>query len=412
MGPTGKTLGSIALLLASMGVGAAALSAQDLSPYTSFTVFDKTFQFHGFVSEGYADTNDNNYLTMQTSKGGTFEMTDAGVNLSTQLTDHLRVGAQVYARDIGELGKWHPTLDWGFVDYKFTDWFGVRAGKVKTVLGLYNDTQDLETLQTWALLPQSTYPLDLRASNIAHTGGDFYGTISLRRAGSLSYTAYAGLRSFDPWGGYYYFSLANGFNIENISGHTEGWDLRWNTPISGLTIGSSWVNSTINRGGQWFNGPFSGYYYDITDNPERTIAGYLDFVHDKWHFSAEFRNFNNIDEIGSSLFGSAPFPFNDGDQQSYESAAYRISKYVEIGTYYSHFHVDTPNAGDPNSSHINDNTITARFDLTSHWDLKVEEHFIRGYGGAYAAEGFYTTQNPNGFKPNTNLLLVRTGWNF
>jgi hypothetical protein len=228
----------------------------------------------------------------------------------------------------------------------------------------------------------------------------------------LTYTAYAGARSFDPWGGYYYLSFANGFNIENVSGHTEGWDLRWNTPVSGLTIGSSWLNSTINRGGQWFNGPFKGNFYDITDNPERIEAGYLEFVHDKWHFAAEFRNFTNIDEITAKLFGPTAFPFNGGDQESYESAAYRISKFVEIGTYYSHYHVDTPNAGDPNSSHINDNAATIRIDLTNHWDLKVEEHFMRGYAGTYAAHGFYPSQNPTGYKPNTDLLVVRTGWNF
>ena len=398
-------------LLASMLVGAAALCAQDISQYTNFTLFDKTFQFHGFVSEGYAYSNDNNYLTMQTSKG-TFAMTDAGVNVSTQLTDRLRIGAQVYDRDIGQLGKWHPSLDWGYVDYKFADWFGVRGGKVKTVLGLYNDTQDMEALHTWAILPQSAYPLDLRATNIAHTGGDVYGNISLHKAGSLAYTGYAGLRSFDPWGGYYYFSVASGFNIEHVSGHTEGFDVRWNTPISGLLVGTSWVNSTIDRGGQWINGPFSGYSYDITVNPERTIAGYLEFIRNKWHFAGEFRNYNDLDEISASLLGSKPFPYQAGDQESFASAAYRVSKYIELGTYYSHYHVDSPTAGDPNSSHINDNTATVRFDLMSHWDLKIEEHFIRGYGTTYSAHGFYSTQNPEGFKPNTDLLVVRTGWSF
>ena len=58
-------------------------------------------------------------------------------------------------------------------------------GIVKTVLGLYNDTQDMEFLHTWAILPQSMYPLDLRSSTIAHVGADFYGDISLRRLGSF-----------------------------------------------------------------------------------------------------------------------------------------------------------------------------------------------------------------------------------
>jgi hypothetical protein len=390
--------------------GAATLGAQDISNYTNFTVDGKTIQVHGFVSEGFADSTNNNYLTMDTTQGSSF--TDGGVNVSTQLTDRFRVGAQIYDRDIGQLGKWHPQLDWAYGDYKVKDWFGVRAGKVKTVLGLYNDTQDLESLYTWAILPQSTYPLDLRATNIAHTGGDVYGNISLRKAGSLAYTGYAGLRSFDPWGGYYYFSIAGGFNIEHISGHTEGFDVRWNTPISGLLVGTSLVNSTINRGGQWINGYFNGMSYDITDNPERTLAAYLEFVRGSWHFAGEFRNLNNIDEISSPIFGKTAFPFNSGDQQSFVSAAYRVSKRVELGSYYSHYHVDSPTAGDPNSRHINDTTATVRFDLMSHWDLKIEEHLIRGYGNSYSAEGFYTTENPQGFKPKTDMLVVRTGWSF
>src|SRR5271157_137917 len=155
------------LALIAMAGGAATLGAQDISNYTTFTVLGKTVQVHGFVSEGFAYSNDNNYLTMDTSKGSSF--TDGGVNISTQLTDKFRVGAQIYDRNIGQLGKWHPQLDWAYGDYKFKDWFGVRAGKVKTVLGLYNDTQDMESLHTWAILPQSTYPLDVRATNIAHT---------------------------------------------------------------------------------------------------------------------------------------------------------------------------------------------------------------------------------------------------
>ena len=53
-----------------------------------------TFQVHSFASQGFAYSNDNNYLTMDTSKGS-FAMTDGGVNISTQVTDKFRVGAQV-----------------------------------------------------------------------------------------------------------------------------------------------------------------------------------------------------------------------------------------------------------------------------------------------------------------------------
>src|SRR5580693_9416892 len=138
-----------------------------------FNVDGRDIQFHSFLQQGFAYSNQNNYLTMNTSNG-TFAMTDGGINVSTSLTDKFHVGAQVYFRNIGALGDYHPQLDWAYGAYRFKDWFGIRAGKVKTALGLYNDTQDMEFLQTFALLPQSVYPLDLRSNTIAHTGGDIF----------------------------------------------------------------------------------------------------------------------------------------------------------------------------------------------------------------------------------------------
>jgi hypothetical protein len=182
---------------------ATALSAGLLRAQFDFKLADRDVQVHSFVSQGFGYSNDNNYLTMKTSQGS-FAMTDVAVNVSMPITDKFRVGAQVYTNNLGNLGNWHPSLDWVLADYKFRDWFGIRGGKVKTVLGLYNDTQDMEFLHTFALLPQSMYPADMRSSTIAHTGGDLYGEIPLKRLGSLSYTAYAGQRQDSLYGGYPY----------------------------------------------------------------------------------------------------------------------------------------------------------------------------------------------------------------
>jgi hypothetical protein len=166
-----------------------------------FKVWDRAVQVHGFFSQGFVKTDENNWLTMNTRQGsGT--MTEMGLNISSQLTDRFRVGAQVYDRNLGHLGQWHPSLDWAVADYRFTNWFGVRAGKVKTTLGLYNDSQDLDFLHVFAVLPQSVYSTDLRDTTIAHAGGDIYGTIPLRhRLGDLSYTVYAGHRSDSIYSG-------------------------------------------------------------------------------------------------------------------------------------------------------------------------------------------------------------------
>ncbi|MFZ0958400.1 MAG: hypothetical protein WAN60_18810, partial [Candidatus Sulfotelmatobacter sp.] len=98
-----------------------------------FKILSHTVQVHGFVSQGFIYTNDNNWLTMNTSQGSA-AFTDFGLNMSSHLTDKLLVGAQVYDRNLGQLGQYHPSLDWAVADYRFKTWFGVRGGKVKTTL--------------------------------------------------------------------------------------------------------------------------------------------------------------------------------------------------------------------------------------------------------------------------------------
>jgi hypothetical protein len=86
-----------------------------------FKLFDRTVQVHGFVSQGFVYTNDNNWLTMNTSDGSA-AFTDFGVNVSSQLTDKLRVGAQGVDRNLGQLGQYHPSLDWASADYRLKSW--------------------------------------------------------------------------------------------------------------------------------------------------------------------------------------------------------------------------------------------------------------------------------------------------
>jgi hypothetical protein len=64
------------------------------------------------------------------------------------------------------------------------------------------------------------------------------------------------------------------------------------------------------------------------------------------------------------------------------------------------------------ANHIYDKVITARVDLKKFWNVKVEGHFMNGYGFSTFPDGFYPEVNPQGFKPNTNALVVKSGINF
>jgi hypothetical protein len=50
--------------------------------------------------------------------------------------------------------------------------------------------------------------------------------------------------------------------------------------------------------------------------------------------------------------------------------------------------------------------------LNRFWNVKVEGHFMDGYGSSTYPDGFYPQVNPQGFKPNTDALVVKTGVSF
>ena len=108
-------------------------------------------------------------------------------------------------------------------------------------------------------------------------------------------------------------------------------------------------------------------------------------------------------------------PVSDDTRSWYASAAYRVHKRLELGTYYSHFVDVRPYTGlrstDP-GSYLKDKVVSARVDITTHIYFKIEGHFMSGYAEYALVRGFYAPQNPNGFSPTTNMLAVRTGFDF
>jgi hypothetical protein len=391
------------------------VSAQEIK------VGSRSVQFHGFVSQGFVYTDQNNWLTMDTSNGsGAF--TEMGLNVTSQLTDKFRIGAQVYDRNVGRLGQWHPTLDWAVADYRFKNWFGIRAGKVKTTLGLFNDSQDLDFLHVFALLPQGIYPTDLRDTTIAHSGGDIYGNLSPgRRLGSLSYTVYAGQRNDSVYSGYPYLLTAWGISFRSLGGLQYGGDLRWKTPVNGLVVGASRMNQEITGKGLFMNllNPTAGLVpYETSTRAYWTNQFYGEYAWRRLRMDAEYRRyFNKVPYLpGSDISTDA--------RAWYVAGTFRVQKRLELGAYYSHYTITNLAGGlaalvsPPQTdtslplNHIYDKVVAARFDVNRYVYVKVEGHFIDGYGiGAYP-DGFYPQQNPLGFKPNTNALVLKTGFHF
>jgi hypothetical protein len=381
----------------------------------NFNLDGRKVQIHSFGSQAFSYSNDNSYLTMNTSKGS-FNFDDLGVNVSTQITDNFRIGAQGYTRRLGELNKGQVTLDWAVADYRFRPWFGARGGKVKTVMGLYNDLQDVDSLSTWALLPQSMYPIDLRGSTIAHYGGDLYGRVRLGKYGKADYTAYGGILPSDPHQGYMY-ALRTVFHFNTpYVGPIAGGDLKWNTPLKGFLAGTSYMMQHPKGSGiqpPSMLAPTGGTF--TQDTKKRQISQfYVQYLVKGLHVDGEYhRDFRDESIISPTMLADIQW----NARSWYISGAYRFNHLVEVGSYYSHFTPDQNVDTSLPANHIYDKVVTARFDLKSFWTVKVEGHFIDGYGQIDSARGFYdgfasTPGGATGFKPQTNMLMVRTGFSF
>jgi len=372
-----------------------------------FKIDGRNVQVHSFGSQGFMYSNQNNYMAMPTSKGS-FAMTDGGANVSTSITDKFRVGAQLYIRNVGEFGNWHPELDWAFGDYKFKSWFGVRGGKVKTVFGLLNDVQDMDSLHTFALLPQGIYPTDWRSTTIAHTGGDVYGDIAVKHLGTFSYTGFVGAMPQDLRSGYDYASKAGGTVFTYRGGRNAGGDLRLTMPI-GVVIGASYMDMDVSAKGSYKSGNATNPYNQSTNANEWTQY-YAQYTLKGLKLDGEYRR--NMRDT-NLLFPTSTSKSIIDSRSWYVSGTYRISKRLELGAYRSVYLYDTRKDTSTPTTHEYDSTVSLRIDPVNHVYVKIEGHHIDGaVNSVPAARGFYSLSNPTGIKPTTNLFVVRTGFSF
>ena len=152
---------------------------------------------HGFASQGFILTTGNDFLAPNTTNGS-FQFSEAGLNVTTEIGDNLRIGIQAFAQNISQNSNFAFRADWFYVDYRFRDWFGIRAGRLKIPFGLDNEISDIDAARAPILLPQSVYPLQGREFLFSQTGGEVYGFVRTPAAGALEYRLMAARSSSIP----------------------------------------------------------------------------------------------------------------------------------------------------------------------------------------------------------------------
>jgi len=383
-------------------LSASAMFAQDLS----------NIQIHGFATQGFLYSSSNNYLSTNSSSGS-LAWTDGVVSVSDPVSDKLRVGIQMRMYQLGEFGGSGLQVDWASGDYRVNDKVRFSAGKVKTIVGLFNDTQDVDAVQLWALLPQGVYPIENKSFNLAHYGVDFYGDMPLGElGGTVSYRGYAGYRTLDLDSGYVKdidsslpgieqsFGLPNALITATPGGKVFGGDVRWQTPLRGLLIGSSATAEDV-----------QGLAGSVSFRAVRNIATqqYAKFERGKFLAAFELRRMPvGFLFTANTSGGPVNLPSPDDWRSWYGMTSYRVTEKFQMGTYYSHL-VDAGGGQDTSvSNHYSkDWTIAGRYDFNSHFYAKLEEHFVHG-----TDRGYYSDTNPNGTKPRSNILAAKIGFSF
>lgn len=340
-------------------------------------------QVHGFVSQGWIKTTRNNYLGHTERDQGSFDFTEVGINFTKPLGDRFRVGMQLFAHDLGPLGNYAPQLDWYYVDYRVADWLGIRAGKTKLPWGLYNESNDVDAGRVPVLLPQSVYPVSSREFLFAQTGAELYGDVPIGAAGSLEYRAYGGTIFLNPDDS---STQLKDFDVP----YAGGGRLMWHPPVEGLQLGASAQllrfefefeptaeqRARYEAAGQLPAGSSGAVTAAL---PIKLWVASLEYQQQGLLLAAEYER--SYVKYETTLELPATKVVNQG---GYLMASYQLASWFTPGLYYSaqfpNIHAKRADGVEPHprSSFQHDVAFTARYDITPHWLVKAEGHYMHG----------------------------------
>lgn len=370
---------------AALWVGGLAVMTSTARADDAVVIAESAVQVHGFASQGFLYTSDNNYLA--DTEDGSFEFAEAGVNVTKQLTERLRMGIQLFARDLGPLGDYSAKLDWFYLDYRWRDYLGFRAGRLKLPFGLYNDSADIDAAHPVALLPQSIYPARNRDFLLAQTGIELYGYHDVGETGSIEYRLYGGTIFLDAKD-----RTSPGVTLLSLEiPYVIGGRVLWEPPLEGLRIGASAQALRLESD---FLAP-TPIAYDI--DAVLTVAS-VEYTVDRFLFASEYSRWYTDTHSDDQML--AP-DRSTTSERGYLLAAFRARAWLQPGAYYSLYY---PNVEmrDGKEGHQYDAAATIRFDINPHWIAKLEWHYLRGTADVQK------TLNPTGESNRWQLLVAKT----
>jgi hypothetical protein len=277
---------------------------------------------------------------------------------------------------------------------------GLRIGKVKLPIGLYNEERDLDILRPMAFLPQGVYDELMRDFLTAGVGAAAFGNLHLGGAGDLDYTVFVGEIDVNDettfvrvQKGYVARAATDAFGVPvtDYDFHSDtavAARLVYNTPLPGLRLGASYadVNGRFDLG--TFGTPFSELLAG-TGIPGTITGGFRDswvfsgeFVSERVELRAEFKRFRTE----SSTFGRST---ENGDTEAwYVMGTLHVpgAEQLSVTAVYDHFTRYDDREHDPANGRHNDKNdfaVGLRWDVSGGFALKAEYHTVGGAASVY-----------------------------
>lgn len=291
----------------------------------AFELVDGRLHLHGFASQALVHSSANRYFG--NSPSTSFDFTELGLNASYQIDPRLLLAGQVLSRRAGEMYDGTPSLDYAVIDFTpIADAErrgGLRIGRIKNPIGLYNETRDVPFTRPGIFLPQAIYYDKIRNVLLSYDGVMLYGDL-FKEFGNLSLALGLGRSVIDENVEWAYFGADFDGDLKADGVNWKVGSLWYSTPTERFRVGLSALATEMS----FDAGPAAPLTSGTIDISDWILS--VQYNAERWTLSAEYARAPTV----WKNFGPF-FPFEDQVVEGYYlQGAYRLRPNLEIMTRY------------------------------------------------------------------------------
>lgn len=343
-------------------------------------------QIHGFASQAYITTSDNDVFG-NSDKGGSFGLTEAGLNASVRPLPRLQLSAQVLSRRAGEGNSGMPRLDYGFLDYRIysheVNQFGIRVGRLKNPFGFYNDTRDVAHTRPGILLPQSIYFDRVRNISLSGESVQLYGETAVSNWGTVStqFGAFLPIVNDKDTELALIGALQPGHLTRDVSyigrGIFETNDKRLRLAVSGIWLNTAYdpkfhLKDPIGPGAL----QFTPVYFSAQYNAERwSLTSEYAIRHFKYDNNFRVPGLDGLDFYGESYYFQGEYRFTPKWEGIVRYDAYYANRADRDGSEFAKL-----TGAAAHGRFAKDIMVGLRWNVTPQFMLRAEYHHVNGTG--------------------------------